>query len=513
MAFARSITTIGGLTLVSRVCGFVRDMLMAATLGAGPIGDAFLVAFKFPNLFRRLFAEGAFNAAFIPLFAGKLAEGGREAARAFAEEAQAVLTVALVVFVALVMIFMPWAMYVFAPGFASDPAKFDLAVDLTRITMPFLAFISLVSLQGAVMNAIERFAVAASTPTILNLVMIAALLGWPLIAHEPVHVLAWSVTIAGVAEMLWLMLALERAGMGLRWRRPRLSPAMKRLLILMAPVTFGAGVYQVNVMLDVVFASFLPTGAISFLYYADRVAQLPLGVIGIAVGTALLPRISRQIRTGLEAESIADQNRAMEGALLLTLPSAVALAVAAVPITAVLFARGAFGIHETTATAAALAAFSVGLPAQVLVKVLSPGFYAREDTSTPVKIAFAAMLLNAAVALSLMPFIAHVGIAVATSVAGWFNAGILGWILHRRGHFVADSRLKDRLVRIVGATVVMGLVVALLDWWLASAFAGSLLARLAALCVVIAAGLASFGVAALAFRAAHISEVKALLKR
>lgn len=513
MAFARSITTIGGLTLVSRVCGFARDMLMAATLGAGPVGDAFLVAFKFPNLFRRLFAEGAFNAAFIPLFAGKLTEGGRNAARAFAEEAQAVLAVVLVLFVGLTVIFMPWAMYVFAPGFSSDPAKFDLAVDLTRITMPFLAFISIVSLQGAVMNAIEKFAVAASTPTILNLVMIAALIGWPVIAKEPVHVLSWSVTLAGFLEMLWLMFALERAGMGLRWRKPALSPAMKRLLILMAPVTFGAGVYQVNVMLDVVFASFLPTGAISFLYYADRVAQLPLGVIGIAIGTALLPRISRQIRTGQEAESTADQNRAMEGALLLTLPAAVALAVAAVPITAVLFGRGKFGTGEISATAAALAAFSAGLPAQVLVKVLSPGFYAREDTKTPVKIALAAMILNAVVALSTMPFIAHVGIAVATSVAGWFNAAMLGWLLHRRGHFIADARLRNRTVRIVGATIVMGVVVAFADHLLATSFSGTLTARLIALTIVIAAGLVSFGVAALALGATRITEAKALLAR
>jgi putative peptidoglycan lipid II flippase len=513
MAFARAITTIGGLTLVSRVLGFARDMLMAATLGAGPVGDAFLVAFKFPNLFRRLFAEGAFNAAFIPLFAGRLAEGGRESARAFAEEAQAVLAVALVLFVAAVTIGMPWAMYAFAPGFAADPAKFDLAVDLTRITMPFLAFISLVSLQGAVLNAIERFAVAASAPTVLNMIMIAALLGWPLVAVEPVHVLAWSVTLAGVVEMLWLMLALEKAGMGLRWRRPKLSPAIKRLLVLMAPVTFGAGVYQVNVMLDVVFASFLPTGAISYLYYADRVAQLPLGVIGIAIGTALLPRISRQIRTGREAESIADQNRAMEGALLLTLPAAAALAIAAVPITAVLFGRGAFGMDETRATAAALAAFAAGLPAQVLVKVLAPGFYAREDTATPVKIAVFAMLLNAAVALSLMPFIAHVGIAVATSVAGWFNALMLWRMLHRRGHFVVDRRLKERTLRIIGATILMGAAVGLVDAALAPSFAGSLGLRLAALAAVIAAGLAAFGIAALALGAAKPAEVRMLLKR
>ncbi|MGE5538326.1 MAG: murein biosynthesis integral membrane protein MurJ [Gemmatimonas sp.] len=513
MAFARAITTIGGLTLVSRICGFARDMLMAAVLGAGGVGDAFLVAFKFPNLFRRLFAEGAFNAAFVPLFAGKLAEGGRDAARAFAEEAQAVLAVALVVFVAATMIAMPWAMYVFAPGFASDPAKFDLAVDLTRITMPFLAFISIVSLQGAVMNAIERFAVAASTPTILNLFMIAALLLWPTMADAPVHVLAWSVTLAGVAEMLWLMLALERAGMGLRWRRPRLSPQIKRLLVLMAPVTFGAGVYQVNVLLDVVFASFLPTGAISFLYYADRVAQLPLGVIGIAVGTALLPRISRQIRTGQEAQSMVDQNRAIEGALLLTLPAAVALAVAALPITAVLFGRGAFGTHETNATAAALAAFAAGLPAQVLVKVLAPGFYAREDTKTPVKIALAALFLNAAVAIALMPFIAHVGIAIATSVSGWFNAAMLGRILVRRGHFATDARLRERLVRIAGATIAMGLVVAAADQLLSAAWAGSLVLRVGALTLVIALGLASFGLAALAFGAAKPAEVKALMKR
>jgi putative peptidoglycan lipid II flippase len=411
------------------------------------------------------------------------------------------------------MLAMPWAMYVFAPGFASDPAKFDLAVDLTRITMPFLAFISIVSLQGAVMNAIEKFAVAASTPTILNIFMIAALLLWPYFADAPVHVLAWSVTLAGVAEALWLMLALERAGMGLRWRRPRLSPAIRRLLVLMAPVTFGAGVYQVNVLLDVVFASFLPTGAISFLYYADRVAQLPLGVIGVAVGTALLPRISRQIRAGQEAQSIADQNRAIEGAILLTLPAAIALAVAAIPITAVLFGRGRFGGDEIGATAAALAAFAAGLPAQVLVKVLSPGFYAREDTKTPVKIALGAMTLNAAVALSLMPFIAHVGIAIATSVAGWFNAMMLGRVLMKRGHFAADSRLRARLVRIVGASIAMGLVVAVADQMLAAAWTGSLLMRVGALAIVIAAGLASFGVAALAFGATRPAEVKSLMKR
>ena len=513
MAFARAITTIGGLTLVSRVLGFARDMLMAAALGAGPVGDAFLVAFKFPNLFRRLFAEGAFNAAFVPLFAGRLAEGGREAARAFAEEAQAVLTVALVVFVALVMIAMPWAMYVIAPGFISDPEKFRLAVDLTRITMPFLAFISIVSLQGAVLNAIEKFAVAASAPTILNLFMIAALLLWPLVANGPVHVLAASVTLAGAAEVLWLMLALQKAGMFLRWRRPALSPAIKRLLVLMAPVTFGAGVYQVNVLLDVVFASFLPTGAISFLYYADRVAQLPLGVIGIAVGTALLPRISRQIRTGREAESVADQNRAVEGALLLTLPAAAALMIAAFTIVSVLFGRGAFGAHEATATAAALAAFAAGLPAQVLVKVLAPGFYAREDTATPVKIAFVALFINAAVALSLMPFIAHVGIAAATSAAGWFNAGLLWRTLTKRGHFAADRRLKERLVRIVAATVAMGVALAIADQVLAPAFAGSLMVRLGALALVIAIGLAAFAAAALAFGATKRAEVRALLAR
>lgn len=513
MAFARAITTIGGLTLVSRVLGFARDMLMAAVLGAGPVGDAFLVAFKFPNLFRRLFAEGAFNAAFVPLFAGRLAEGGKESARAFAEEAQAVLTVALTLFVAALIALMPWAMYLIAPGFASDPGKFRLAIDLTRITMPFLAFVSLVSLQGAVMNALERFAVAAAAPIVLNLFMIAALLGWPVLAGSPVHVLAWSVALAGFAQMLWLMAALRRAGVGLHWRRPRLTPAIKRLLALMAPVTFGAGVYQVNVMLDVVFASFLPAGAISFLYYADRVAQLPLGVIGIAIGTALLPRLSRQIRTGREAESVADQNRAIEGALLLTLPAAAALMIAAQPIVAVLFVRGAFGASAATATAMALVAFAAGLPAQVLVKVLAPGFYAREDTATPVKIAFMALFVNAAVAIGLMQVIAHVGIATATSAAGWFNALMLWRTLTRRGHFAADVRLKERLLRIVAATAAMSVALVVAEGALGAAFAGSILARLVALGAVIAVGLASFGAAALAFGATKRAEVRALLAR
>ncbi|HET9149746.1 MAG TPA: murein biosynthesis integral membrane protein MurJ [Alphaproteobacteria bacterium] len=513
MALARAITTIGGLTLVSRVLGFARDMLMAAVLGAGGLGDAFLVAFKFPNLFRRLFAEGAFNAAFVPLFAGRLAEGGKESARAFAEEAQAVLTVVLALFVAAMIAIMPWAMVAIAPGFIADPAKFDLAVDLTRVTMPFLAFVSLVSLQGAVLNALERFAVAAATPIVLNVFMIAALLAWPVVAASPVEVLAWSVTLAGVAQMLWLMAALRRVGVGLRWRKPSLSPAIKRLLALMAPVTFGAGVYQVNVMLDVVFASFLPAGAISFLYYADRVAQLPLGVIGIAIGTALLPRLSRQIRTGRVAESIADQNRAIEGALLLTLPAAAALMIAGGPIVAVLFVRGAFEEHAASATALALVAFAAGLPAQVLVKVLAPGFYAREDTKTPVKIAFVALFVNAAVAVTLMQVIAHVGIAAATSTAGWFNALSLWWMLSKRGHFAADARLKERLVRIVAATAAMSAALVVVERALGPAFAGGLLVRLSALGGLIAVGLASFGAAALAFGATRRAEVRALLAR
>ena len=411
--------------MISRVLGFVRDILIAAILGAGPVADAFFVAFKLPNFFRRLFAEGAFNAAFVPLFARHMSEGGKDAARRFAEEVLSVFVVALLLFVTALQVAMPWLMYGFAPGFADDPLRFDLAVALAQITFPYLLFISLVSQLGGVLNALGRFVAAAATPIILNLCLIGALLGLSGFVETPGHALAWGVAAAGAAQFIWLMIACHRAEFGLRLLRPRLTPRVKRLLILVLPGAIGAGVVQINLLIDVVIASLLPRGSVSFLYYADRVNQLPLGVIGVAVGTALLPLLSRQLRAGEHDNAMGSMNRAMEFALLLTVPAAAALMIIPDGIVAVLFERGAFGAVETAATASALAAYALGLPAYVLIKVLGPGFFAREDTVTPVKIAALCVVINLGLNLLLMAPLLHVGIALATAISAWINAGLL----------------------------------------------------------------------------------------
>ncbi len=513
MALLRSIATVGSYTMISRVLGFARDIMIAAALGAGPVADAFFVAFKLPNFFRRLFAEGAFNAAFVPQFTRHMAEGGVANARRFAEEVLSVFVVTLFLFVTALQIAMPWVMQGFAPGFVDDPQRYDLAVTLARITFPYLLFISLVSQLGGVLNAIGRFAAAAATPIILNLCLIAALVGLTPVLPTPGHALAWGVSVAGIAQFLWLMRACRKAELTIRLPRPRLTPRVRRFLVLMLPGAIGAGVVQVNLLVDVVIASFLPGGSVSFLYYADRVNQLPLGVVGVAVGTALLPLLSRQVREGAEAAANASTNRAIEFSLLLTVPGAAALLVVAGPIVSVLFERGAFGAAETAATAAALGAYAVGLPAYVLIKVLGPGFFAREDTTTPVKIAAFCVALNLALNLALMGPLHHVGIALATAVSAWVNAGLLGWLLIRRGHFRPDGRLRRAVPRLVLASAAM----AALIWFAFGALGGAAGAdpvrNALALAVIVALGLGSFAVFALLFGAASAADLKRMLDR
>jgi putative peptidoglycan lipid II flippase len=497
MALLRSITTVGGFTLLSRLFGFLRDVLFAAILGAGPAADALFVAFKFPNLFRRLFAEGAFAAAFVPMFSGLLTTEGEKPARRFAEDAFATLLATLVIFVCIVEIIMPWAMMAIAPGFRADGAKFALAIELTRITLPYLLFISLVALMGAVLNAHDKFAAAASAPIVLNLVLIAAALGWQMLGNSPARGLAWGIAIAGVMQFAWVGIALARHGFHIRLRLPRLTPGVKRLLRLMLPVAFGAGIYQINVLVDVVIGSFLPSGAISYLYYADRINQLPLGVIGIAVATALLPLMSRQIRAGAEADALTSQNRAVEFATLLTLPAAFAIIVAAGPIIAGLFGRGLFGTSAQEATALALAAYAIGLPAHVLVKILATAFFAREDTATPVKIGVVALVVNVVFNLLLMGPLAHVGIALATSISAWVNVGLLAWMLRKHGRFRLDDRLRRKFGRIALASGVMAGVVggAISAFPDAGAWAEG--ARFAYLAAIVIGGMALYGVLAL----------------
>jgi putative peptidoglycan lipid II flippase len=462
----RSIATVGSITLVSRLLGFVRDIMIAALLGAGPLADAFFVAFKLPNFLRRLFAEGAFNAGFVPMFARTLEGEGRMAAKAFAEQAQAIQVAVLVPLVLLAIVAMPWVIRVLAPGFEPGSERYEGAVELSRITFVYILFIALVALYGGVLNSVGRFAAAAAAPILLNLCLIGALALSALWLDAPAHALAWGVAAAGLLQLLWLRLAVRREGMTPALCRPRLSPQIKRLFALILPGAIGAGVAQINLFIDVMIASLLPAGAVSYLYYADRVNQLPLGVIGVAVGTALLPLMARHLRAGQIEHAMHNQNRAIELALLLTVPAAAGLMVLCGPIISVLFERGAFGAEASRATSAALAAYALGLPAYVLIKVLTPGFFAREDTRTPVKIAIVCLISNVVIALALIWWLAHVGIALATALSAWLNAGLLGHGLRRDGLLQPDAQLKRRLPRILSASLAMALGLWLAAPWL-----------------------------------------------
>ncbi|HUA53304.1 MAG TPA: murein biosynthesis integral membrane protein MurJ [Candidatus Sulfotelmatobacter sp.] len=492
MAFARAVATVGGLTAASRVLGFARDVLIAALLGAGPAADAFFIAFKLPNLFRRLFAEGAFSAAFVPLFAGLVATRGRAAAERFAEQSLAWLVGVLLGVTLAAELAMPAVMVVLAPGFVGDPVRFGLAVGLGRITFPYLLFVALAALLAGMLNALGRFAAAAAAPILLNLVMIAAVLGLAPQLGDAARALAWGVLAAGMLQFLWLVGAARRAGLALRLPRPRPSPTLGRLLRLIGPGALGAGAVQISLAVNLILASLLAPGAVSYLYYADRLVQLPLGVVGAAIATALLPALARELGTAGQAGAHARLNRALEGALALTLPAAAGLIVLAQPIVAVLFERGAFGAAAAAATGDALAAFALGLPAYVLVRVLAPACFARADTATPVAVALVALAFNLALNLVLLPRFGHVGIALATAGAGWLNAGLLALALARRGRLAPDRRLCRRGLGLAGAAAVMAAAVALGRHGLAPVLAGPALARGAALAGLIAGGAAVF---------------------
>lgn len=514
MSLFRAIATVGGLTMVSRVAGFVRDLLIARYLGTGPLADAFFVALRLPNFFRSLFAEGAFTAGFLPIFARTEASEGRAAARSFAEQALGVLLPATLLFSVLAQIAMPAVIFVLAPGFAADAARFNLAVALAIITFPYLVFVSLAALYGAMLNSIGRFAAMAATPILLNLVMIA---GLPLMhAHVggPGYALAWSVLVGGIVQFLWLAWEAHRAGLSLPLRMPRLSPKVRELFRLTLPVAIGAGATQVNLIVGLMLASLLPAGAVSFLFYADRINQLTVGVVGVAIATALLPAISAQLARGEVEAAVANQNRALEFGLLLALPAATALIVVPFPIISILFQRGEFDLASAQATATALLAYSIGLPGYVLSRSLTPSFYARQDTRTPVRVALVTIAVNLGLGAALMGPLQHVGLALATAVAAIVNTLLLGWLLLRRGHWRPDARLKSRAWRILAAALTMALMLWGLDRFLLPAwYAGGETLRLLALAVLVLAGGTTFLLAALAFRATRPAEWKAMLRK
>ena len=464
MKLYKSFATVGGLTLLSRVFGFMRDILIAATLGSGWVADAFVVAFRFPNLFRRLFGEGAFNSAFVPIFAKKIEGEGKEAARKFAEDAMAGLLFVLFIVIIVAELAMPFLMYGLAPGFDVTPEKFDLAVLLTRITMPYLLCMSIVALMSGALNSLGRFAESASVSIVLNgAMMIATLISLYLgyrAGPEAGVIQAWGVFVAGFLQLLLLMWGMNRAGMNLRIRRPRLTPDVRKLVRLGIPGVISGGVTQLNIAIGTVIASLQP-GAVSHLYYADRVYELPLAIVGIAIGIVLLPDVARQLRSGNTAGVMDSQNRSLEFALLLTIPAALALATIPTDIVHVLFERGAFTADDTRVTSTVLAVFALGLPAFVMIKVFSPAYYAREDTTTPMRYATISLTANTVGSILLFFLFQHLGIlpqlgiAIATALGGWLNAYLLWSTLRRRGNFIIDSRLKRNVPLILLSSAVM----------------------------------------------------------
>jgi putative peptidoglycan lipid II flippase len=514
MALFRSIATVGSFTMISRVLGFAREILIANVIGPGMVSDAFLFAFKFPNFFRRMFAEGAFNAAFVPLYAGRHEQEGEAAARRFAGEVASVMASWMLLLTLLAMAAMPWIMLVLAWGWIDEPAKFDLTVNLTRITFPYLLFMVLTAMLSGMLNAVGRFAAAAAAPILLNVILISVLLlvryGW---LEAPGHALAWGVAVAGMGQFLWLAWACHRQRILPELPRPRLTPALRRLFTLMLPGVIGAGVIHINLLIDMFLATLLPEGSLTYLYLADRVNQFPLGVVGVSVGVALLPTMSRQLRSGDLDGAAHSQNRAIEFALFLTVPAAAAFLAIGGPIVSVMYEHGQTDAAEARAIAQALAAFAAGLPAAVLLKALQPGFYARQDTVTPFKVTLVAVAMNIVLAIGLMQIFLHVGIALATSLSWWFNASALGLILYRRGQLRFDDRTRRRVPMIVFCACIMGLAV----WWLGLALAeplgGPLWQKIAALAATVIAGAAVYGALALATGAMRLADLSVLRRK
>ncbi|WP_422062485.1 murein biosynthesis integral membrane protein MurJ [Sphingopyxis sp.] len=489
--------------MVSRIFGFARDMLLARILGAGLAADAFQLAFTLPNTFRRLFAEGAFSVAFVPMYSRALhGEGGEAAAAKFADDVLSVFLWVLLVFSAIMMIVMPGIVWILARDFQHVPGKFDFAVFLSRVTFPYLALISLVAMLSGLLNARSRFAPGAFAPVLLNIVLIGGIVtGWWLRGpggddRIVAEALAAAVSIAGVVQLAYMWWAVRRAGLKLHWRLPKLTPEVRRLGTLILPATFGAGIYQISQFVDTFFATSLPQGSLTLLKLADRLNQLPLGIVGIALGTAILPMLSRHIHGGDSAEAQRLQANAFEIATLLTLPAAAALAICAPAFVTAFFVGGKFTDADGLIMAQIVVALIAGLPAYVIVKILNPGFFAREDTKTPVWTALASLTVNIAINLYVVERYGIVGLAAATAVSASINCILLYIVLHRRGWFHFTGKLAGKIARQLIAVAAMAALLWVLMPLMEPYYSGNAFERIWSLALLCGAGGAVFFIAA-----------------
>ena len=465
MKLLKSLTTVSGYTIGSRVAGFLRETITASLLGSGAAADALIVAIKLPSLLRRLLAEGAFNAAFVPMFAGMIAKDGKDSAKNFAEEVFSVLVVFLMVFVVVMEFAMPWLTPIFVPGFKETPERLEMAITFSRLTFPFILFISLTALYSGILNSFEKFAAAAASPMMGNIFIIAFVMTLSTYITNSGVLIAAAITGCGIVQLLWVLVPAIRSGTVLRILPPRNTPNLKRFLFRMGPAALGSGVHQVNIVIGTAIASLLPVGGISYLHYAERLNQFPLSVIGTALSVVLLPFLAKSIRKGRHQDAQSIQTQGIELAMLLTIPSAVALFILAEPLIKMLYQHGAFDAQSARYTSYALMAYSLGLPAYVLTKIFNTTFYALEDTVTPLITAIVAVMVDVVFSLILLKPFQHVGIAFATAISAWVNVALLGYLLNRKDFFSINNHLKKYSLGLGLSCISTGLVL-----WMAKSY-------------------------------------------
>ncbi|MDY0055777.1 MAG: murein biosynthesis integral membrane protein MurJ [Methyloversatilis sp.] len=458
MNLLRALATVSSMTLLSRILGFVRDFFIARAFGAGAATDAFFVAFRLPNLLRRMFAEGAFSQAFVPILGEYRNRRGVDDTRALIDHVATLLALVVAVVTVIGIVAAPVIIYISAPGFAADAEKFDLTVTLTRITFPYILFMSLVAMAGGVLNTFSRFAIPAFTPVLLNVSFIGMSLFAAPYFDPPVLALAWAVFIGGVLQLALQVPALMRIGMLPRVRLDLKDPGVRRIFKLMLPAILGVSVSQISLLINTIFASFLESGSVSWLYYADRLMEFPAGLLGVALGTILLPSLSRSHADGNGGEFSSLLDWGLRLTLMLTLPAALALALLATPLIATLFHHGQFTAHDVLATREALLAYSVGLTGLILVKVLAPGFYSRQDIRTPVKIAIGVLVLTQLMNLVFIGPLAHAGLALSIGLASLVNAGFLYRGLRRIGAYTPAPGWRSFWLKMLSALAAMGVV-------------------------------------------------------
>ena len=505
----RNVMTVGFWTLMSRVLGMLREVMLYALIGAGPVLDAFIAAFRLPNMFRRFTAEGAFNAAFVPMFSKRIEADDNPIG--FANQAMGSLSFVLLILTALAMIFMPTFIWATANGFVADP-RFDLSVDYARVMFPYILFISLAALISGTLNSIGKFAVAAAAPVLLNIIIIFALcIAW-ISGGSAIQFLIWSVPVAGVLQLGLVWYHARTCGLSLRLTRPRFSPEMKQLLIVATPAALANGVVQINLLVGQLVSS-QQVGAISWLYGADRLYQLPLGVVGIAVGIVLLPELSKHLKSGNTVSAKAALSNGAFFASALSLPATLALIVIPFPLAAALYGYGQNTIADVEAIAIATAIYALGLPAFMLQKLQQPLFFAREDTKTPFQWAVVSMIINALIAIGLWPWLGWLSPAIATVVSSWAMVGLLNYSSRAFGEVARiHPQTKSKILRAALASLGMGLVLWAVQYGFGAQFANNALQFVWAI-LLVGLGAIAYVLFARLFGAFRLGELRSALRK